>query len=257
MVVTKCIGEFSEIEKHEMVANDLSEIRLRVFGEFIWIDLVDEDVLVGYQENSIFIGLIDDSVENIDQIFTLVIDQYLARISKVWEGIRIIKQDHIESMRSHRTNRIDQYVRYASESSRILQDVYDIENEVIAKNEIFNKMATKLSNSSRIGIKLAQIRKHIKNIKRSIDTFRQTFIGYLDVKYTLKTDKLNDSIGYITFITFLFLPIQAISGLFGMNVRVPFEGEDSLKYFILLTLITPLFYLVLYLYKRNIKARYQ
>ena len=65
----------------------------------------------------------------------------------------------------------------------------------------------------------------------------------------------NDTIEYISFITFLFLPIQAISGIFGMNVKVPFEDEKSLVYFFSLVGITPLMWILYSIYKQFIKIK--
>lgn len=68
-------------------------------------------------------------------------------------------------------------------------------------------------------------------------------------KYDKHNAYINNTQLYMTYITMLLLPIQIISGLFGMNVRVPWEHKNTLVHFYMLTFSTPIIYFIIWLTK--------
>ncbi|ELA41311.1 uncharacterized protein VICG_01684 [Vittaforma corneae ATCC 50505] len=75
--------------------------------------------------------------------------------------------------------------------------------------------------------------------KRSFERNQDMILGLRDIELAEQSHQMNVIMNRISKITFLFLPIQCIAGIWGMNVRVPWQDEESTRYFWLLTLCGP------------------
>lgn len=92
--------------------------------------------------------------------------------------------------------------------------------------------------------------------KRSFERNQDMILGLRDIELAEQSHQMNLIMNRISKITFLFLPIQCIAGIWGMNVRVPWQDEKSTRYFWFLTLCGPvLCFLYFFLTENRKKAK--
>lgn len=84
------------------------------------------------------------------------------------------------------------------------------------------------------------IRSMLGEAKRSFERNQDMILGLRDIELAEQSHQMNMIMNRISKITFFFLPIQCVAGVWGMNVRVPWQNEDSVVYFWLLTLCGPM-----------------
>lgn len=181
-------------------------------------------------------------------------------LTEIYDNISLIKKDLIHDLKSTTSEAVDKYMRYFLISDEYMDRVVRIEEEIIRKEviyrclcDIYNRLdnnPTYCEKNLNVDILFNTLKSFLFNTKHSLTSFRTCFMENMNIKYSIKNDKVNKTIEWISLITFLFLPIQAISGIFGMNVRVPFENEKSLGYFCVLVMITPVSWMMFYGWKK-------
>lgn len=60
---------------------------------------------------------------------------------------------------------------------------------------------------------------HISRVVDSIDMFRESLSGLLELQMAMKSDRMNEIMKTLTVISCLFMPLTFIVGLYGMNFR--------------------------------------
>lgn len=60
---------------------------------------------------------------------------------------------------------------------------------------------------------------HISRVVDSIDTFRESLTGLLELQMSMKSDRMNQIMKTLTIISCIFLPLTFIVGLYGMNFK--------------------------------------
>lgn len=61
---------------------------------------------------------------------------------------------------------------------------------------------------------------HLSRVLDSIDIFRESLSGLLELQMAMKSDRMNEIMKTLTLISSLFLPLTFIAGVYGMNFRV-------------------------------------
>lgn len=60
---------------------------------------------------------------------------------------------------------------------------------------------------------------HLNRVIDSIDSFRDSLSGLLDLQMSMKGDRMNEIMKTLTIVSTFFLPLSFIVGLYGMNVK--------------------------------------
>lgn len=84
------------------------------------------------------------------------------------------------------------------------------------------------------------IRTLLGEAKRAFERSQDMILGLRDIELAEQSHQMNLIMNRISKITFFFLPIQCVAGIWGMNVKVPWQNENSVLYFWLLTLAGPI-----------------
>ncbi|EEQ82741.1 hypothetical protein NCER_100486 [Vairimorpha ceranae BRL01] len=83
-----------------------------------------------------------------------------------------------------------------------------------------------------------------------LERSQDLFLALVDMEQSREANEMNKAMNRFTKIAFVFLPCQTIAGLWGMNVKVPWQDQTSVFYFWLLCAVGPLCSLIVYyLYK--------
>jgi magnesium transporter len=71
---------------------------------------------------------------------------------------------------------------------------------------------------------------HISRVVDSIDLFRESLSGLLELQMAMKSDRMNEIMKTLTLISSIFLPLTFIVGVYGMNFRAMPELDWSYGY---------------------------
>ncbi len=61
---------------------------------------------------------------------------------------------------------------------------------------------------------------HISRVLDSIDAFRESLTGLLELQLNMKSDRMNEIMKTLTIVSSIFLPLTFLVGLYGMNFRI-------------------------------------
>jgi magnesium transporter len=85
-----------------------------------------------------------------------------------------------------------------------------------------------------IGLYLGDIQDHVVTMMNNLNHCEKiltrthtTYLGHLQVESMLATAETNSRLGKMTFIASILVPLNIITGLFGMNVPVPFGWLEA------------------------------
>ena len=86
-----------------------------------------------------------------------------------------------------------------------------------------------------IGLYLGDIQDHVITMMTNLGHFEKmlsrahsNYLAQLSINNIAQGTETNRTLSKITFLATILVPLNLISGTFGMNVRVPFEDEESL-----------------------------
>lgn len=82
--------------------------------------------------------------------------------------------------------------------------------------------------------------KEVRENRKSLERCQDLLLGLVNMAQSTESIDLNRLMKTFTLITLIFLPLQTVSGIWGMNVLVPFQKMNSLWPFWFLTGIGPL-----------------
>ncbi|HJV44642.1 MAG TPA: magnesium/cobalt transporter CorA [Bacillota bacterium] len=71
---------------------------------------------------------------------------------------------------------------------------------------------------------------HLDRIIDSTETFRDLVNGTLDTYYSIVSAKTSEVMRVLTIISTIMMPLTFITGLFGMNVPLPFQGSSWMTF---------------------------
>lgn len=91
---------------------------------------------------------------------------------------------------------------------------------------------------SEIGIYLGDIQDHIVTMVASLNHYEKllsrshsNYLAQINIDMTRVNNDMNDVLGKITILGTIVLPMNVITGLWGMNVIVPGQFNESLNWF--------------------------
>ncbi|SCU86220.1 LAMI_0D00958g1_1 [Lachancea mirantina] len=111
---------------------------------------------------------------------------------------------------------------------------------------------------SEIGMYLGDIQDHIITMVSSLNHYEKllsrshsNYLAQINIDMTKVNNDMNDVLGKITILGTVVLPMNIITGLWGMNVLVPGQDEHSLKWFTSITGCMVIFAYWAYVYTKR------
>ncbi|WP_189009999.1 magnesium/cobalt transporter CorA [Paenibacillus marchantiophytorum] len=132
--------------------------------------------------------------------------------------------DHFDD----RLDRMEQAV-YQNPGIRIAQDIFQLKRSmhqlrrVIVEERITLSAITHHSfpyTREEDDVYFLDIMDHISRIVDSLDIFRESLTGLLELQMSMKSDRMNEIMKTLTIFSTIFLPLTFIVGLYGMNFKL-------------------------------------
>jgi len=92
---------------------------------------------------------------------------------------------------------------------------------------------------------------HLERISDSTDTYRDLVNNAVDTYYSIVSNKTNEVMRVLTIISTIMMPLTFITGLFGMNVPIPFQTSPWEFFLILLGMGTMSFFMIGYFHRKE------
>ena len=111
---------------------------------------------------------------------------------------------------------------------------------------------------SEIGMYLGDIQDHIITMVASLNHYEKllsrshsNYLAQINIDMTKVNNDMNDVLGKITILGAIVMPMNIITGLWGMNVIVPGQQQDSLTWFVSIALSMLILAYIAYTYMRR------
>lgn len=175
-----------------------------------------------YEEFNIFESKMEHPGEILYQIMDRCVDEYVNVI------------DHIE-------DKVEEWeiAIHKNPYAKVAQDIFRMKRMAHELRRIFVEERTMLGTISHQNfpyttkesdVYFVDIFDHISRVLDSIDIFRESLKGLMEMQMSLKGDRMNEIMKVLTVFSTIFLPLSFIVGLYGMNLKGIPEYEWSFGY---------------------------
>lgn len=78
-----------------------------------------------------------------------------------------------------------------------------------------------------VGSEFDELLDELDNLSRVVERSQDTFLALASVQQSLEANEMGEIMKRISEIAMIFLPVQAIAGFLGMNVKARFAYKNS------------------------------
>ncbi|WP_261381569.1 magnesium/cobalt transporter CorA [Paenibacillus cremeus] len=130
----------------------------------------------------------------------------------------------------HMEDKIEEWEEAIHENpySKIAQEVFRLKRTTHALRKIFIEERTLLGSMTHqqfpytlpeADVYFVDVYDHLTRVVDSIDLFRDSLNGLLDMQISMKGDRMNEIMKVLTIWSTIFLPLSFVVGLYGMNLK--------------------------------------
>lgn len=198
--------------------------------------------------------------------FCYVISRVLS-LNPCWVFFSIITEFHqdimfsLDEIEKHSTSVASKHhVRELHSNFLYLQQVFSLKHYLRPKIKILKKFF-KTDFCSGVSKKMLKgcvkdfedIYSVLGEVKRTLERNQDMILGLRDIELAEQSNQMNLIMNRISQITFFFLPIQCVAGVWGMNVKLPFQDSSSPWVFWFLVLSGPILCFLFFFVSENFK----
>jgi magnesium transporter len=123
---------------------------------------------------------------------------------------------------------------FAGRSKEIVRDISNVKQEIINFRKVVRPQRAVFSDLERtkqryladdLDVYFDDINDASERVWQILETYKETVEALEATNESVLTHQLNDVLRVLTVLTVVFLPLTLIASVFGMNVKVPGEGE--------------------------------
>jgi magnesium transporter len=172
-----------------------------------------------------------------------IVDNYFMVLEKLGEAIEEIEDKLVTEPRSETLQTIHDLKR---ETVFLRKSVWPL-REVISRLE---RSESPLISKSTF-VYLRDVYDHTIQVMDSVDTFRDTLSGMLDIYLSSVSNRMNEVMKVLTVIATIFIPLTFIAGIYGMNFKVMPELDQPWGYPAVLILMLTIAVVMLIYFRRK------
>jgi magnesium transporter len=146
-----------------------------------------------------------------------LVDYILPMLYKVDSNIRILEEEV-----------------FAADSRRVIQNLSFIRRDIIALRRIIRPQVAIVENLEKVDrpfireeldVYFGDILDHLLKAREIVEDHLEVINGLSDMTNALVSYRLNEVMQILTVISVIMLPLTLISGIYGMNIDLPFMGD--------------------------------
>jgi magnesium transporter len=165
----------------------------------------------------------DGPVALFHRIVDAMVDGYRPEVEKLEESLDALEDQVFE----HPSNDI---IRRILDKKR---DVASLRRVVIPQRDVVGRLARRefIDISTEMAFRFRDVHDHLVRLADEAYIFQDRITGILDAHLSNVSNRLNQVVKVLTVLTTVFMPLTVLTGLYGMNVRLPtFPGGDALQF---------------------------
>jgi magnesium transporter len=149
---------------------------------------------------------------------------------------------------------------FEGRSREVVRDISDAKQEIINFRKIVRPMRAVLRDLERtkqrylhedLEIYFDDISDAAERMWDILENFKEVAEGLEDTNESVLSHRLNDSLRILTAVSVILLPLTLVASIFGMNVRVPGEGDPTAFWALIIGMAALLIVLVMYFRRRG------
>lgn len=177
-------------------------------------------------------------------LMDVIVDHYFVTLEKMGEQIEELEDELLENPDQNALREIHSLRRQVIVLRRSIWPL----REVVSS---FQRLESKLVKRT-VGIYLRDIYDHIIHIVDTIESYRDSLSGMLDIYLSSINNRMNSVMKVLTVITTIFIPLSFITGVYGMNFEYMPELQWEYGYFVVwgVILVTVITMLALFIRKK-------
>jgi magnesium transporter len=150
----------------------------------------------------------------------------------------------------------DENVEVAMEISTLRRDVITQRRIAFPMRSVISEMDSKLKRFSKIDMSIYfdDLLDHANKICETLDECKEVIEVFKDADYILSNERLNRIMRTLTIISTIMLPLIVLSGLWSMNIPLPFGADPGGHHYFFYIMVAILLIVVcgmLYLFRRK------
>jgi magnesium transporter len=116
---------------------------------------------------------------------------------------------------------IDPYAKISSEVFKLKRLTHGLRRIFIEERSVLGSISHQNFpySSPEADVYFADIFDHLSRVVDSIDSFRDSLTGLLEMQISMKADRMNETMRTLTIFSTIFLPLSFVVGLYGMNIK--------------------------------------
>ena len=149
---------------------------------------------------------------------------------------------------------------FEGRSDKIVQDISNVKQEIINFRRVVRPMRAVLRDLERtkqryladdLDIYFDDITDAAERIWDVLENYKEVAEALEDSNESVLSHRLNDSLRILTAVSVILLPLTLIASIFGMNVKVPGEGQLEAFWFLMLIMAAVLIGMVVFFRRRG------
>lgn len=149
---------------------------------------------------------------------------------------------------------------FTQDSRKMMQNMSFIRRDVIALRRIIRPQIAIVSNLEKVDrpfiredldVYFGDILDHIVKAEEIVEDHLEVINGLSDMTTALVSYRLNEVMQILTVISVIMLPLTLISGIYGMNVVLPFQGHEAAFFIVIGMMVAIALSMLLYFRHRG------
>ncbi|ORZ19382.1 hypothetical protein BCR42DRAFT_459759 [Absidia repens] len=179
-------------------------------------------------------GILDDITDS----FAPLIKSIEFEVDSIDELVLILK----ESEQSDMLRRIGYCRKRVMGLLRLLVSKGDVVKTLIKRGETKPEDATRPELSTEVSLFLGDVQDHILTMLQSINHYEKissrshsNYLAQISIEMTQTNNEINDILSKLTALGSVLVPMNLVTGLWGINVKVPGQDREDLTWFTCIT----------------------
>lgn len=175
-------------------------------------------------------GLLDDITDS----FAPLIKAIEFEVDSIDELVLILK----ESEQSDMLRRIGYCRKRMMGLLRLLSSKTDVVKTLIKRGEIAPEDGTRPALSKEVALYLGDVQDHIISMLLSLNHYEKissrshsNYLAQISIEMTQTNNEINDVLSKLTALGSILVPMNLVTGAWGMNVQVPGQFQEDLTWF--------------------------
>jgi magnesium transporter len=196
-----------------------------------------------YQEFQQIEGRLENPGDILYHVLDRCVDEYMQMVNHV--------EDQVDKM--ERAIFRNPYVRVSKEIFRLKRHLHAMRRVLAEEKTIMSSISHQSLpyTKQESDVYFIDVYDHLSRVVDSVDIFRESLTGLLELQMSMKSDRMNEIMKTLTIVSSIFLPLTFIVGLYGMNLKNMPEMQWAYMYPAVWVLMIVIVIGLIIIYKRK------